>query len=71
MAKKDPLPDAGAEKQRPLEETKKEADQAGPHGKQPHEIAERANVKRQQKRETTAEEDARAGQQVKGDFSCE
>ena len=38
MAKKDPLPDAGAEKQRPLEETKKKADQAGPH------------VKRRQKR---------------------
>ena len=50
MAKKDPLPDAGAEKQRPLEETKKKADQAGPHGKQPHEIAERANMKRQQKK---------------------
>ena len=49
MAKKDPLPDAGAEKQRPLEETKK-AHQAGPHGKQPHEIAERANMKRQQKK---------------------
>ena len=50
MAKKDLLPDAGAEKQRPLEETRKKADQAGPHGKQPHEIAERANMKRQQKK---------------------
>jgi len=50
MAKKEPLPDAGAEKQRPLEETKKKADQTGPHGKQPHEIAERANMKRQQKK---------------------
>jgi len=50
MAKKDPLLDAGAEKQRPLEETKKKADQTGPHGKQSHEIAERANMKRQQKK---------------------
>ena len=40
MAKKVPLPGAGEEKQRPLKETKKKADQAGPHGKQPHEIAE-------------------------------
>ena len=50
MATKDPLPDAGAEKQRPLEETKKKADQAGPHGKQPHEVAEEAHMKRQQKK---------------------
>jgi hypothetical protein len=50
VAKKDPLPDAGAEKQRPLGEAKKKAEQAGPHGKQPHEIAERANMKRQQKK---------------------
>ena len=50
MAKKHPLPDAGAEKQRPLEETKKKADQAGPHGKQPHEVAEEAHMKRQQKK---------------------
>lgn len=49
MAKKDPLPDAGTEKQRPLEETKKKADQAGPHGKQPHEVAEEAHMKRQKK----------------------
>ena len=50
MAKKHPLPGAGEEKQRLLKETKKKADQAGPHGKQPHEIAERANMKRQQKK---------------------
>jgi hypothetical protein len=50
VAKKDPLPDAGAEKQRPLEETKKKADQAGPPGKQPHEVAEKAHMKRQQKK---------------------
>ena len=50
MAKKDPLPDAVAKKQRPLEETKKKADQAGPHGKQPHEVAEKAHMKRQKKK---------------------
>jgi hypothetical protein len=50
VAKKHLLPDAGDEKQRPLEEAKKKADQSGPRGKQPHEIAERANMKRQQKK---------------------
>ena len=50
MARKNPLPDAGAEKQRPLEETKKKAYQAGPHGKQLHEVAEKAHMKRQQKK---------------------
>jgi len=49
MAKKGPLPDAGEEKQRPLEEAKRQADQSGPYGKQPHETAERANMKRQKK----------------------
>jgi len=49
MPKKEPIPDAGTEKQRPLEFAKKKADQSGPHGKQPHEIAERAHMKRQQK----------------------
>jgi len=49
MAKKPPLPDAGEEKQRQLEEAKRQADQSGPYGKQPHEIAERANMKRQKK----------------------
>ncbi len=49
MAKKEPLPSAGKEKQRPLEEAKKKADQSSPYGKQPHEIAERANMKRQKK----------------------
>ena len=42
MAKKEPRPDAGAARQRPLEHAKRNADQSGPHGKQPHEIAEAA-----------------------------
>jgi len=49
VAKKGPLPDASYEKQRPLEEAQKKADQAGPLGKQPHEVAEEAHMKRQQK----------------------
>jgi len=49
MANKEPLPNTGDEKQHQLEEAKKKADQSGPHGKQPHEIAEQANMKRQQK----------------------
>ena len=49
MAQKKRLPDVGAAKQRPLEHAKKKADQSGPAGKQPHEIAERANMKRQKK----------------------
>jgi hypothetical protein len=48
VAERVPSPDAGAEKQRPPEGAKK-AGQAGPHGKRPHEIAERANMKRRQK----------------------
>ncbi|HMC65412.1 MAG TPA: hypothetical protein VKI65_10780 [Gemmataceae bacterium] len=32
-----------------MEHAKKKADQSGPAGKQPHEIAERANMKRQKK----------------------
>jgi hypothetical protein len=47
--KKAPMPDAGAEKQRPLEDAKNKADQSGRYGKQPKAIAERANMKRQQK----------------------
>ena len=48
MANKEPWA-AGDAKQRQLEEAKRKADQSGPHGKLPHEIAERANMKRQQK----------------------
>ena len=40
---------ATVEKQRSFQEAKKKADQSGPFGKQGHEIAERANMKRQQK----------------------
>ena len=49
MAKKDPMPDAGSQKQRPLEDAKKKADQSGPYGKQAHDFAEEANMKRQRK----------------------
>jgi hypothetical protein len=44
------LPDAGEVKQQPLEEAKRKVDQSGPYGKQPNEITERTNMKRQQKR---------------------
>jgi len=47
VAKKGPLPDADTEKQRLLERPSKRADQAGPLGKQPHEVAEEADMKRQ------------------------
>jgi len=49
VAQKGPLPDADTEKQRPLERPRKTADQAGPLGQQPHEVAEEAHMKRQQK----------------------
>jgi hypothetical protein len=37
-------------KQRRLKEAKRQGDRAGTHGMQPHEIAERTNMKRQQKK---------------------
>jgi len=40
---------AGDHKEQQLEEAKRKADQTAPYGKQPFEIAERANMKRQQK----------------------
>ena len=40
---------AGDHKEHQLEEAKRKADQSAPYGKQPFEIAERANMKRQQK----------------------
>ena len=45
MAKKEPTPDAGAEKQRPLEDAKNKADQSGPYGKQPNEKIGRASCR--------------------------
>src|SRR5262249_13114983 len=48
-AMNEPLPDAGDTKQRPLDEAKRKADPSGPQGKPPREVAERANLKRQQK----------------------
>ncbi len=50
MAKKDRMPNADAEKQRPSEEAKRGADEARLLGKQPHGIAQEANMKRQQKK---------------------
>jgi hypothetical protein len=47
MAKKDTSP---VEKQQQLEEERKKSDQTGPYGKQPHEIAERTNMKRQKQK---------------------
>lgn len=49
MPKRELIRDAGTKKLRPLEFANKTADQSGPHGKQPHEIAEKAHMKRQQK----------------------
>lgn len=41
--------DAGNKKLRQFQEAKKKADQSIPHGIQPHDIAERGNMKRQKK----------------------
>jgi hypothetical protein len=43
-------PSVGEVKQRQLKEAGTKADQSSPHGKQPHEIAEHANMKRQKKK---------------------
>ena len=44
------FPDAGEKKQEALKAAGDKADQTRPKGKQPHEIAEKANMKRQQKK---------------------
>jgi len=50
MAKKEYTSSAADVKQQQLEAAKKKADQSSPFGQQPHDIAERANMKRQQKK---------------------
>lgn len=50
MAKQHQKPDAGAERQRPLEAAKQEAEHSAARGAQPNQIAEKANMKRQQKK---------------------
>jgi len=44
------FPDAGEKKQQTLKAAGDMADRTRPKGKQPHEIAEKANMKRQQKK---------------------
>lgn len=43
-------PDAGAEKHQSLEAAKRQAERFAPRGTQPNQIAEKANMKRQQKK---------------------
>ena len=49
MAKKQRLSNAADVKQQQFETAKKKADQSSPFGQRPNEIAERTNMKRQQK----------------------
>jgi hypothetical protein len=49
MSKQNRQTDAGKQKQQPMEEAKKQADQSGPRGEQGNQIAEKTNMKRQEK----------------------
>jgi hypothetical protein len=49
MSKHNPIPDAGEKKQQPMQEAKKHADQSGPRGEQGNQVAEKTNMKRQEK----------------------
>jgi hypothetical protein len=49
MTKQNRGSDAGEQKQQPLQEAKKQAEQSGPRGEQGNQIAEKTNMKRQEK----------------------